>query len=146
MKNSVSNTDSVASVKGPAQIEVSGFEYADDSVHMIEWLGKGSDFRQFIANDIETELYAQDQGSQLLSVNCVAKPEYETKLLRQDDISQKAILAQISVTFPLTLRVRATNGVVWNLKVKHNYHAMNLDVPGKHKLKLNFTIIAQLAE
>ncbi len=32
---------------------------ADDAVHMIAMLGRGSDFRQFVTNDVEGELYAQ---------------------------------------------------------------------------------------
>jgi hypothetical protein len=143
MKNTESNVGYVASVKRPAQIEIAGFERADEAAHMIEWLGKGKDFRQFVVNDIEGELYAQDSNSQLLSVNCTTKPEYETKLLRQNDASQKGILTQFSVTFPIMLRVKAGNGAVWDLNVKHNYHASNLDVPGNHKVRLNFTIVSQ---
>jgi len=113
---------------------------------MIEWLGKGKDFRQFIVNDIETELYAQDSNSQLLSVNCVAKPECETKLIRQNEADQKGILTQFSVTFPVVLQVKAGNSGVWRLNVKHNYSASNLNVPGNHKLRLNFTIVSQSQE
>lgn len=51
----------VESEHAPQRIEVSGFEVADDSVHMLEWMRKGRNFRQFIVNDIETELYAQMQ-------------------------------------------------------------------------------------
>jgi len=146
MKNSELNVGNVASIKKPAQIEISGFEHADDGAHMIEWLGKGKDFREFVVSDIEEELYAQDPNSLLLSVNCTAKPEYETKLLRENEASQKGILTRFSVTFPIMLRVKAGNGAVWNLNVKHNYHANNLDVPGSHKVQLNFTIVSQATE
>jgi hypothetical protein len=143
--NSMPNAISVASLKKPAQIAVAGFAQADESAHMIEWLGKGRDFRKFVANDIEAELYAQDPGAQLLSVQCVGKPEYVTKLLRQDDEPQKGILTQFSVTFPLNLQVRAANGVVWSLSVRHSYHASDLHIPGKHKLRLNFMVEGQAA-
>ena len=141
MKKTISSIDSVASVKKPARIEVAGFEQADDSIHMIEWLRKGKDFREFIVNDIESELYAQDQGSQLLSVKCKMKPEYETKILRENEGASKAIVTELSVTFPILLRVRAANDVVWDLEVQHNYHATNLDLPDQFNLQLNFTII-----
>lgn len=145
MKNVAPNVIFVSSAKKPAQVEVSGFEHADDSAHMIEWLGKGKDFRLFITSDVEAELYAQDPGSQLLSINCTAKPEYQTKLLRQSDRGQ-GILSEFSVTFSIMLRVMAANGVVWSLGVRHNYHASNLEVPGNHKLQLNFTIVSHASE
>ena len=142
MGNSTSATKSVASLRHPARIDISGFECVDENVHMIEWLGKGRDFRQFIASDIESELYAQDQGAQVLSVGCTSEPAYESKIKRQGDSSQ-GVLVQFSVTFPLVVCVKATGGVIWILGVQHNYHATDLDVPGQRKLKLNFTIVSQ---
>jgi hypothetical protein len=129
----------------PEQVEVSGFGTVDDSVHMIEWIRKGKDFRQFIVNDIEAELYAQDQGAQLLSVNCKAKPDFETKL-KPDPSGRQGIVTYFSVTFPILLRVKAANGAIWKLEVQHNYQASNLDVPDKFQLRLNFTIIGHEAE
>ncbi len=146
MKSSELNAGYVALVKKPAQIKICGFERADEGAHMIEWLGKGKDFRQFVVNDIEEELYAQDPNSQLLSVDCIAEPEYETKLLRQNEAFHKGVVAQFSVTFPILLSVKAGNGVVWDLSIKHSYHASNLDDPAKRKLRLNFTITAQSRE
>lgn len=141
MEKTILTINSVASVKKPARIEIAGFEQADESIHMIEWLRKGKDFRGFIVHDIESELYAQDQGSQLLSVKCKTKPEYETKIRRENDRASKAIVTQLSVTFPVSLRVKAANDVVWELDVQHNYHATNLDIPDQFNLQLNFTVV-----
>jgi hypothetical protein len=127
------------------QVEVSGFEAVDDSVHMIEWLRKGRDFRQFVVCDIESELYAQDSGAQLLSVNCKAKPNFETKV-KTDSNGRSGIVTQFSVTFPVSLRVKSANGAIWKLDVEHNYHATNLDFPDKFQLRLNFTIVGSQAE
>jgi hypothetical protein len=113
---------------------------------MIEWLRCGSNFRQFIVNDAEVELYAQDKEAQLLSVMCTAKPKYETKAKRQPGNSAQAILAELSITFPLSLRVRAGNGSIWRLNVMHNYHATNMDNSDRFNLRLNFMIIEHQAE
>jgi hypothetical protein len=135
----------VASQHVPERIEVSGFEAADDSVHMLEWMRKGRDFRQFVINDIETELYAQDANSQLLSVNCKAKPNFETKVKTSQD-AQSGVVTQFLAAFPVSLRVRAGNGAVWRLDVEHSYQATNLDVPGEFQLRLNFTIVGHQVE
>src|SRR4030065_2059151 len=131
---------SVASLKNGSFVEISGFEAVDESTHMIVWLGKGKEFRKFVVNDVETELYAQDKGAQLLSVHCKSTPKYETKARPNNDRTSKAIVTSFSVTFPLAVRVRASNGEVWRLDVNHNYVATNLDEPGQQKLALNFGI------
>lgn len=145
MKKSENSRNSVASQHMPKRIEVSGFEVADDSVHMLEWMRKGRDFRQFVINDIETELYAQDANSQLLSVNCKAKPNFETKV-KTDQQAQSGVVTQFLAAFPMSLRVRAANGAVWRLDVEHSYQAINLDVPGEFQLRLNFTIVSHQVE
>ena len=145
MGKTEANRNGVKSQHIPAAIEISGFETADDNVHMLEWLKKGKDFRQFVIHDIETELYAQDASSQLLSVNCKAKPNFETKV-KTDHQGRSGLVTQFLVTFPISLRVRAANGSVWRLDVEHSYQATNLDVPDKFQLRLNFTIVGHQAE
>lgn len=146
MYSAAANAASVASLNKGSSVEISGFEVADDATHMIAWLGKGKDFRQFVVNDVETELYAQDKGAQLLSVHCRSKPNYETGARPNNDGTSKAIVTRFSVTFPLAVRVRASNGKVWRLDINHNYAASNLDTPGKQQLSLNFGVVGQNAE
>jgi hypothetical protein len=136
----------VSSLRPEKRVEIFGFENADDSIHMIEWLRKGRDFRQFVVNDVEAELYAQDNEAQLLSISCNSKPECETKAKRQPGSDSKAILTQFSITFPLSLRVQASNNDVWQLDVMHNYRATNMDMPGKFDLMLSFTIVRHQIE
>lgn len=45
MEKTEINRNYVKSRHIPAAIEISGFETADDNVHMLEWLKKGKDFR-----------------------------------------------------------------------------------------------------
>jgi hypothetical protein len=145
MEKTENSRNLVDSLHLPARIDISGFEVVDDSVHMLEWMRKGPDFRQFVVHDIETELYAQDASSQLLSVNCKAKPNFETKV-KTDHQGQNGVVTQFFASFPISLRVRAANGTVWKLDVEHSYQATNLDVPDKFQLRLNFTITGHQAE
>lgn len=129
----------IASLRAPNQIKISGFDSADGSVHMIEWLHRGRDFRGFVTHDVEQELYSQDQAAQLLELHCEPSPDLETKI-RPNLATDKGIVTYFSVTFHLLLRVRAGDGRVWRLRVQHNYQASDLDVVGKFKLRLNFTV------
>lgn len=136
----------VASLHPNQRIDVIGFERGDDCVHMIEWLRKGADFRQFVVSDLEAELYAQDADAQLLSVVCNSDLEHETKARRIPGNEVQAVLTAVSITFPLTVRVRAGNGVVWLLDVRHGYQASNMDQKDGFKLRLDFTIVGSRAE
>jgi len=132
----------VTSMRSPEKVEVRGFTRVDPNLHMIEWLGLGRDVRQFVVKDVESELYAQDKGAQVLSVECTREPSYETKAKRQGS-SSKGVVSQFSVTLPLSICVRAGNGTIWTLAVQHNYTATGLDEPGGRKLTLNFQIVGQ---
>lgn len=145
MEKSENSRHFVESQHIPERIEVSGFDAADDSVHMLEWMRKGSDVRQFVVNDIETELYSQNANSQLLSVACNAKPNFETKV-KTDQQAKNGVVTQFFAAFPIALRVRAANGAVWKLDVEHSYQATNLDVPDEFQLRLNFTIVGHQVE
>lgn len=123
------------------RVEVIGFERTDDSAHMIEWLQKGADFRQFVVSDVEVELYAQDAASQLLSVTCNSDLVCETQARRIAGNEMQAVLTAMSITFPLTVVVRAGNGVLWQLDVMHKYQASNMDQQDEFKLRLDFTIV-----
>lgn len=145
MENLKADRNFVESQHVPERIEISGFEAVDDSVHMLEWIGKGRHFRQFVINDIETELYAQDADSQLLSVDCKAKPNFETKV-KTDQRARNGVVTQFLAKFPLSLRVRSANGAVWRLEVEYGYQATNLDLPDEFQLRLNFTIVGHQIE
>lgn len=132
----------ILSIRPREQIEVRGFESIDPNLHMVEWLGRGKEVRQFVVGDVESELYAQDRDAQVISVECIGEPEYETKIKRQDSGS-RGILSQFALTLPLRIRVRAGGGSTWVLVVRHNYSAVDLDVPGQRKLTLNFQIVGQ---
>ncbi len=112
---------------------------------MIEWLGKGPDFRQFVVSDIESELYSQTPGAQVLAVRGYGEPEVKTKLKPVE--GHMAIVTDFSVTFPVTVRVKAPDGAIWKLDVNYNYDAGNIHVRDERRtLRLNFEIAAHFRE
>ncbi|WP_124890949.1 hypothetical protein [Burkholderia stagnalis] len=136
------NIEEVDSIRFQERVKVIGFECVDPNLHMIEWLGRGRDVRQFIVNDVETELYVQDRNAQVLSIECTSEPEYETKI-KQQGTREKGIVSQFAVTFPLSVRVKAGTGAIWALLVRQSYNATALDVPENRQLMLNFLIVGQ---
>ena len=97
--------ESMASINEGKTIELSGFECGEKSVHMIEWLGLGKDYRKFVSSDVEGELYKQQPGSQLLKLACTGELELSTGALSKDGDDSKAILTRFSATFPLEATV-----------------------------------------
>lgn len=106
---------------------------------MIEWLGRGKDYRKFIVSDVESELYKQQPGSQLLKLECTGEPKLLTWALVQNGDRSKAILTKFSATFPLTATINL-GGEILFLTIDQNYYAENLNIPNKRKLTLTFTI------
>lgn len=130
----------VKSVRTDQAVLTSGFENAESYLHMIEWLGQG-DFPGFLINDVETELYAQDVGSRLVSVVCGAGIKPETKLRVADDSEDVGYVEALSVIFPLNLTVAGGNGVQWLLDIEAGYHATGMNVPDGFALRFDFNVI-----
>ena len=134
----------VPSVNTPVTIEVSGFEMAESSSHMIEWLGRGTDYRKFVVGDIEAEVYRQTPGAQVLFVRLNSALDLKTTA-RQQDAAKPSLVAvkTFSVTFPVSVTVRAVDRTLWKLEVQHNYVATGLDNAGtERRLSMNFGIVA----
>lgn len=131
--------ESMESINKGKSIEISGFYCAEKSVHMIELLGLGKDYRKFVVSDVESELYKQQPGSQLLKLHCTGEPELLTGALPQDGDESKAILTQFSATFPLEATVNL-GGEVWVLTIDQNYYAENLNIQNERKLTKNFNV------
>lgn len=141
MEHSAGSAEIVPSINPPHQVSVTGFELADEAAHMIAWLGKGQEFRRFVTNDLEAELYRQTPGAQLLSVKCNARPELRTKAI-QAAPGQGAIVTDVCVTFLVTVEVRASDGALWFVDIRHNYEASDIHRRGLRKLRLNFGVVA----
>jgi hypothetical protein len=108
---------------------------------MIEWLGRGPAFREFMVNDVERELYAQDPNAQLLSLKITGEPQQETKLLPLNDGTSHSALTSFLIKVPISLIVKAGDARCWCLQVALGYVASKLNLPGQHTLQLSFDIL-----
>jgi hypothetical protein len=124
-------------------IKAIGFDITEQDLEMIKWLRKGGDVVRFVIDDVETELYAQDSDSQLLSVHCLRRPEFQTKALKKHPSDSQVIVTQFKASFPLHVEVRSSGGAIWKLEVEHSYHASNMETPSDFALRLDFTIVGQ---
>lgn len=122
-------------------IRIEGFSCIDEISNMMSWLGRGKDYRRFIIEDLERELYEQDSGSQLISITLEGAPKYETKLLKKAQEDREAIVSRFVVMLPINLIVKSTNGDKWKLKVELKYKAINIESPEEFKLTFYFDIV-----
>lgn len=136
----------VQSLNSPIQVDVCGFEAAGDYVHMMEWLGRGPRFWEFMTSDIEAELYRQTPGAQLLSVICNEEPQFSTTAYREQN-GGAAIVTAFSAVFPLILRVRTADGAIWRLNIRQGYETNNMHLDDrKRHVQVNFTVVTQQRE
>jgi hypothetical protein len=134
--------DLIPSLHAPHQIEARGFDKADRFAHMIGWLGRGADFRQFVTKDIETEIYSQTPGAQVRAVVCKEEPVCRTSV-KQQEAGQPGIVTDVSVTFPMALEVRSDDAALWGLDVNLSYVAANIHLTDQRRtLRLDFVILA----
>jgi hypothetical protein len=137
----------IPSLNPPRHVEISGFDSAEKSGHMMSWLRRGPDFLRFVVNDVEAELYRQTPGAQLLSLRCNNEPELQTQARPMDESDHIAVVTDFSVTFPLTARVKMVQGSLWKLDIQLGYDASNAHLhDGRRQLRLNFTVIAAVQE
>ena len=132
--------ETIASIKPPSLISLSGFEALESISHMIDWLGRELPFRQFMIGDVERELYSQDNASQLVTVQLNGEPKLETKALPANDGTSHAVVTKFEMSLPISLIVKASNGQHWRLSVSLSYSAGNLNIPSAKTLQLGFNI------
>lgn len=133
--------DIIPSKNVPLTVRAFGFPLADAAAHMIYWLGRGPDFRRFVTNDVEGELYAQTPGAQLLSITCKETPRLET-YGAQNEMRKGIVATDVCVTFLLALQIKTVDSVLWHLDVEHSYIASNVHLSDdRRKLTQNFTVM-----
>jgi len=121
------------------EIEIVGFECGKKDSHMIEWLGLGSDYKEFVTKAIQSELYKQQPNSKITKLECKAEPELLTNVLAQSKTDKKAILTKFSVTFPVEATIEL-GGSTWVLSIDQNYIIKNLETTDNRKIITNFNI------
>jgi len=121
------------------KIEIVGFECGKNDSHMIEWLGLGSDYKTFVTEAIQRELYKQQPDSKIKKLECKAEPELLTSVLAQSKTDKEAILTKFSVTFPVEATIEL-GGSTWSLSIEQNYIIKNMETTDNRKLVTNFNI------
>lgn len=121
-------------------IEITGFDCLDTDIEMIRWLRRGDHVEEFVAYDVEGELYDKDARSQLLAIRLVDEPNYVTKALKKDANDSKAVVSSFRMDLPLHLDIQASTGGVWKLVVDVCYIASNMEKTNDFKLSLEFNI------
>jgi len=122
-------------------IALRGFRAAADAEEVIRWMARGSELADFIAGDVEGELYGQDPGAQVYAIDCTDAPEVLTHAYTTG-VSKQAIVHGFTICLPLKVLVKSGDGTDWVLIVNHQYEGRDWDQPERRKLVLNFSISA----
>jgi len=127
------------------EIQIIGFDCAEESVHMIEWLGFGKDPKSFVPKDIQIELLKQQPDSKLIKLECKSEPKLSTNVLAQSKNDDKAIVTTFSATFPVEATIELGDST-WILSIEHNYIIKNMETTDNRQLTQNFNIIGSAAK
>ncbi|WP_416305725.1 hypothetical protein [Neptunicella sp. SCSIO 80796] len=124
----------------PSVPEIAGFDCAKEVQQMIGLIGRGDNFPQFLATDIETELNRQHAGSKLLKMECIGEPQLkaETKPVKVNNEEKQAITT-LSLSVPLEITVKGGKTPM-TIKIEQNYLVENFDSPESRKLTQNFIV------
>ena len=141
---SMAQADVYTSIHEGKKVEASGFECADSALHVMDTLGRGPNFPEFLISDVETELERQNKGSQLLSITCTAEPELKAGGVPLPDDASKSVLSRLSFSVPLEITVSHSSNAenIMTLTVEQNYVVENLDKDDQAKVTQNFIVKA----
>jgi hypothetical protein len=136
---SIAQADVYPSIHEGKEVDASGFECADSAMHVMDILGRGPDFPNFIISDVETELNRQNKGAHLLSIKCVGEPKLMANSNAVDSDNSQIVLATLSLTFPLQVEVKNGNSIM-ALEVEQNYTVEGLDTGTLPNVTQNFIV------
>jgi hypothetical protein len=141
---SVAQADVYPSIHEGKKVEVIGFECADSALHVMEMLGRGPNFPDFLISDVEIELERQNKGSQLVSITCTAEPELMAGSVTLQGNSSKSIVSRLSLSVPLEITVSHSSDAanLIQLSVEQNYFVENLDKDNQAQVTQNFIVKA----
>lgn len=125
--------------KSMPEYELIGFDCGEKSIHMIEWLGLGENYKTFVSNTIQDELYKQQPKSTIKQLTCTAEPILLTKALTQQSTDTAAMLTELSVTFLVDALVEL-NEETWLISIKQNYTIKNMHLSNDRVLLKSFDI------
>lgn len=123
-------------------IEVSGFECADESLHVLPYLGRGEDFPKFLVLDINKELKRQNSQVLLSKISCTSAPSLQASVVPIEGDSNQSLLSKLSISFHLDVELKDSEHAVdtTTLVIEHNYFVENLDSDALPKVTQNFIV------
>lgn len=136
---SLAHADNYPSIHEGKKVEASGFECAESVMHIMEILGRGPDFPDFLIGDVETELNRQNKGAHLLNIKCVGEPTLMANNNAVNSDNSQKVLATLSLTFPLHVEVKNGNNIM-ALEVDQNYTVEGLDTGTLPHVTQNFIV------
>jgi len=124
-------------------VKFSGFECAEDAKSIIPLLGRGDDFPNFVAQDIEMSLKTQSQHAQVLAVQCTADVQRKV-FTRSLDIEgeQQEVITSLEIVIPLNIVV-ADGTQTTQLAIEQIYKTTNLEQPNARKTVQTFKVLSQ---
>ncbi|GBL04181.1 hypothetical protein [Glaciecola sp. KUL10] len=127
-------------------IEVTGFECANELLPSIHILGRGTNFPDFLTEDVSTEIIRQDYESIVKRISCLNEPTAEAKFVdaavTNEAESGKALDA-VTVNFPLGMVVY--NGEEdWMMRVDFAYIVEGLVSAERPTVKKRFKVLETL--
>jgi hypothetical protein len=136
---SMAQADVYPSIHEGKKVEASGFECADSALHVMDTLGRGPDFPEFLISDVETELNRQNEGAHLVSIKCAGEPQLMANSQPVKGDNSQSILTALSLTFALHIEVQNADSVM-ALEVNQNYTVENMGTDAVPKLTQNFIV------
>jgi hypothetical protein len=140
---SAAHADVYTSIHAGKTVEASGFECAEDAMHVMDVLGRGPKFPEFLIKDVETELNRQNKGAHLVSISCVGEPKLmASNVADSQNSSGQSVLSALSVSFPLHLEVQNRQGAknTTSLDIEQNYLVENMDKGTLPTVTQNFVV------
>lgn len=112
-----------------------------DFAENISILGRGSDFPQFILQDIHNELVRQDSDSRLISAKCESEPELKagfSEILIDGELKQS--IDTLVATFPIEI-FADTGDNLWYMDIKMSYAVKGINTASTPSLTQTFEVL-----
>ena len=119
-------------------MHINGFPQDTDTKRMLIWLG--DDYITQVVKELEQGLIRQDAGSQVVEVECLGDPRFETAFRRKGDNPNVGVATRMNVEFDIRVQVIDSQFRCWNLYLTAQYLATSLDDPPNTKIKGNFQL------
>jgi len=136
---SIAQADVYPSKHVGKNVEANGFECADNVIHLIPYLGRVTDFPDFLIQDIESELKRQGMTSRLLNIKCLDEAQLMMTGKPVDGNEKQSNISTLSITFLLNIEVGSTDNFK-AFKVEQNYTVENLGTSTLPTLTQNFNV------